>query len=157
MILLTLSHTAAYLLLGVTALIVGGGIGILLSSTVMRNALTKKSILLLEEAKEKAEVIKKTKSSRLKKSSYNWRPNTRKRLTNVNAKSKRWSRASNNNSNRQTNATKRSVKSQRGKKPTTKYRRSTGKHPQTSSWVGQDPRRTEEDVGNHLRSLSIRS
>ena len=61
MILLTLSHTAAYLLLGVTALIVGGGIGILLSSTVMRNALTKKSILLLEEAKEKAEVIKKDK------------------------------------------------------------------------------------------------
>ena len=61
MILLTLSHTAAYLLLGVTALIIGAGIGILLSSTVMRNTLTKKSILLLEEAKEKAEVIKKDK------------------------------------------------------------------------------------------------
>ena len=61
MILLTLSHTAAYLLLGVTALVVGAGIGILLSSTVMRNTLTKKSILLLEEAKEKAEVIKKDK------------------------------------------------------------------------------------------------
>ena len=61
MILLTLSHTAAYVLLGVAALVVGGAIGVLLSSTVMRNALTKKSTQLLEEAKEKAEVIKKDK------------------------------------------------------------------------------------------------
>ena len=37
MILLTLSHTAAYMLMGITALVVGAGIGILLSSTVMRN------------------------------------------------------------------------------------------------------------------------
>ena len=44
MILLTLGHTAAYILLGVAALVVGGGIGVLLSSTVMRNALTKKAM-----------------------------------------------------------------------------------------------------------------
>ena len=47
MILLALSHTAAYILMGVTALVVGAGVGILLSSTVMRNALTKKSVQLL--------------------------------------------------------------------------------------------------------------
>ena len=60
-LLLALSHTAAYVLFGVTALVVGAGAGILISSTVMRNTLTKKSVQLLEEAKEKAEVIKKDK------------------------------------------------------------------------------------------------
>lgn len=40
---------------------VGGGIGVLLSTTVMRNVLTRKSTQLLEEAKEKGEVIKKDK------------------------------------------------------------------------------------------------
>ena len=58
MILLALNHTVAYVLFGVVALLVGAGIGVLLSSTVMRNALTKKSVQLLEEAKEKAEVVK---------------------------------------------------------------------------------------------------
>ena len=53
-LLLALSHTAAYVLFGVTALVVGAGAGILISSTVMRNTLTKKSVQLLEEAKEKA-------------------------------------------------------------------------------------------------------
>ena len=45
----------------VAGLVVGLGVGVLLSSTVMRNALTKKGNELLEEAKEKAEVIKKDK------------------------------------------------------------------------------------------------
>ena len=85
MILLTLSHTAAYLLLGVAALVVGGGIGVLLSSTVMRNTLTKKSVQLLEEAKEKAEVIKKDKILQAKekflqmKADYEKETNERKR------------------------------------------------------------------------------
>ena len=56
-LLLALSHTAAYILFGVTALVVGAGIGVLISSTVMRNALTKKSTQLLEEAKEKTENV----------------------------------------------------------------------------------------------------
>lgn len=45
----------------VAAILVGGGIGVLLSTTVMRNVLTRKSTQLLEEAKEKGEVIKKDK------------------------------------------------------------------------------------------------
>ncbi|MCQ2308118.1 MAG: ribonuclease Y [Bacteroidales bacterium] len=48
-------------LVAVAAILVGGGIGVLLSTTVMRNALTRKSTQLLEEAKEKGEVIKKDK------------------------------------------------------------------------------------------------
>ena len=48
-------------LVAVAAVLVGGGIGVLLSTTVMRNALTRKSTQLLEEAKEKGEVIKKDK------------------------------------------------------------------------------------------------
>ena len=43
------------------AVVVGGGIGVLLATTVMRATLTKKSNQLLEEAKEKGEVIKKDK------------------------------------------------------------------------------------------------
>ena len=41
--------------------VVGLGIGILLATTIMRKALTRKSNQLLEEAKEKGEVIKKDK------------------------------------------------------------------------------------------------
>ncbi|MCQ2308925.1 MAG: ribonuclease Y [Bacteroidales bacterium] len=48
-------------LVAVAVVLVGGGIGVLLSTTVMRNALTRKSTQLLEEAKEKGEVIKKDK------------------------------------------------------------------------------------------------
>ena len=48
-------------LVAVAVALVGGGIGVLLSTTVMRNALTRKSTQLLEEAKEKGEVIKKDK------------------------------------------------------------------------------------------------
>lgn len=48
-------------LVAVAAILVGGGVGVLLSTTVMRNALTRKSTQLLEEAKEKGEVIKKDK------------------------------------------------------------------------------------------------
>ncbi|PKP52322.1 MAG: ribonuclease Y [Bacteroidetes bacterium HGW-Bacteroidetes-1] len=42
-------------------LIAGGGIGVLLTSTILRKAVLKNSLVLLEEAKEKAEVIKKEK------------------------------------------------------------------------------------------------
>lgn len=48
-------------LVAVAIALAGGGIGVLLSTTVMRNALTRKSTQLLEEAKEKGEVIKKDK------------------------------------------------------------------------------------------------
>ncbi|MBR0323947.1 MAG: ribonuclease Y [Bacteroidales bacterium] len=84
-LLLALSHTAAYVLFGVTALVVGAGAGILISSTVMRNTLTKKSVQLLEEAKEKAEVIKKDKILQAKekflqmKADYEKETNERKR------------------------------------------------------------------------------
>lgn len=49
------------ILVAVAAVLVGGGVGVLISTTVMRNALTRKSNQLLEEAKEKGEVIKKDK------------------------------------------------------------------------------------------------
>ena len=45
----------------VVGLAVGAGIGVLLATTIMRKALTRKSNQLLEEAKEKGEVIKKDK------------------------------------------------------------------------------------------------
>ncbi len=45
----------------VVGVLLGAGIGVLLSTTVMRNALLKKSNQVLEEAKEKGEVIKKDK------------------------------------------------------------------------------------------------
>lgn len=53
--------SATNVLIAVVAVAVGGGVGVLLATTVMRNALTKKSTQLLEEAKEKGEVIKKDK------------------------------------------------------------------------------------------------
>jgi len=49
------------ILITVAAILIGGGVGVLISTTVMRNALTRKSNQLLEEAKEKGEVIKKDK------------------------------------------------------------------------------------------------
>lgn len=49
------------IIVAVAAVLVGGVIGVLVSTTIMRNALTKKSNQLLEEAKEKGEVIKKDK------------------------------------------------------------------------------------------------
>ena len=69
----------------VVAGIVGLGIGVLLATTIMRNALTKKSSQLLEEAKEKGEVIKKDKILQAKekflqmKSDYEKETNDKKR------------------------------------------------------------------------------
>ena len=65
--------------------VVGIGIGVLLATTIMRNALTKKSKQLLEEAKEKGEVIKKDKILQAKekflqmKSDYEKETNEKKR------------------------------------------------------------------------------
>ena len=65
--------------------VVGIGIGVLLATTIMRNALTKKSNQLLEEAKEKGEVIKKDKILQAKekflqmKSDYEKETNEKKR------------------------------------------------------------------------------
>ena len=65
--------------------IVGIGIGVLIASTIMRNALTKKSQQMLEEAKEKGEVIKKDKILQAKekflqmKSDYEKETNEKKR------------------------------------------------------------------------------
>lgn len=42
-------------------LVAGGGVGVLLTTTALRKAVLKKSLILLEEAKEKAEVLKKEK------------------------------------------------------------------------------------------------
>jgi len=49
------------ILIAVAAIVIGGGLGVLIATTIMRNSLTKKSNQLLEEAKEKGEVIKKDK------------------------------------------------------------------------------------------------
>ena len=65
--------------------VAGLGIGVLLAATIMRNALTKKSKQLLEEAKEKGEVIKKDKILQAKekflqmKSDYEKETNEKKR------------------------------------------------------------------------------
>lgn len=67
------------------SVVVGGGIGVLLSSTTMRKVLTKKSAQMLEEAKEKAEMIKKDKILQAKekflqmKTDYEKETNERKR------------------------------------------------------------------------------
>ncbi len=47
------------LIINIVALLVGGGIGVAITTTLLRRSLLKKSNALLEEAKEKAEVIKK--------------------------------------------------------------------------------------------------
>ena len=49
------------IIFAVVGLLIGAGAGVLLATTVLRNALTKKSNQLLSEAKEKGEVIKKEK------------------------------------------------------------------------------------------------
>ena len=67
------------------AAVVGLGIGVLLATTIMRKALTRKSNQLLEEAKEKGEVIKKDKILQAKekflqmKSDYEKETNEKKR------------------------------------------------------------------------------
>ena len=83
MILLQVSTSIIiYALIGV---IVGAGVGVLLATTVMRKALTRKSAQLLEEAKEKGEVIKKDKILQAKekflqmKSDYEKETNEKKR------------------------------------------------------------------------------
>ncbi|MBR5678793.1 MAG: ribonuclease Y [Paludibacteraceae bacterium] len=69
----------------VVGLAVGAGIGVLLATTIMRKALTRKSNQLLEEAKEKGEVIKKDKILQAKekflqmKSDYEKETNEKKR------------------------------------------------------------------------------
>ncbi len=47
------------LIINIVALLIGGGIGVAITTTLLRQSLLKKSNALLEEAKEKAEVIKK--------------------------------------------------------------------------------------------------
>ena len=65
--------------------VVGLGLGVLLATTIMRNALTRKSNQMLEEAKEKGEVIKKDKILQAKekflqmKSDYEKETNEKKR------------------------------------------------------------------------------
>ena len=69
----------------VAGLAVGAGIGVLLATTIMRKALTRKSNQMLEEAKEKGEVIKKDKILQAKekflqmKSDYEKETNEKKR------------------------------------------------------------------------------
>ena len=83
MILLQVSTSIImYAVLGV---LVGTGVGVLLATTVMRKGLTRKSKQLLEEAKEKGEVIKKDKILQAKekflqmKSDYEKETNEKKR------------------------------------------------------------------------------
>ena len=81
MILLQISTGIIYAVVGVAGL----GLGTLLATTIMRNSLTRKSKQLLEEAKEKGEVIKKDKILQAKekflqmKSDYEKETNEKKR------------------------------------------------------------------------------
>ena len=83
MILLQVSMSI--IIYAVVGVIIGAGIGVLLATTVMRKALTRKSNQLLEEAKEKGEVIKKDKILQAKekflqmKSDYEKETNEKKR------------------------------------------------------------------------------
>ncbi len=83
MILLQVS--TSIIMYAVVGVIVGVGVGVLLATTVMRKALTRKSNQLLEEAKEKGEVIKKDKILQAKekflqmKSDYEKETNEKKR------------------------------------------------------------------------------
>ncbi|MCQ2322507.1 MAG: ribonuclease Y [Bacteroidales bacterium] len=84
---------ATNILIPAAAVVVGGVVGVLLATTVMRSALTKKSNQLLEEAKEKGEVIKKDKILQAKekflqmKQDYDKEANEKKReLQKVEAK-----------------------------------------------------------------------
>ena len=83
MILLQVSMSI--IMYAVVGLVVGAGIGVLLATTIMRKALTRKSNQMLEEAKEKGEVIKKDKILQAKekflqmKSDYEKETNEKKR------------------------------------------------------------------------------
>ena len=83
MILLQVS--TSIIMYAVVGVIVGAGVGVLLATTVMRKALTRKINQLLEEAKEKGEVIKKDKILQAKekflqmKSDYEKETNEKKR------------------------------------------------------------------------------
>ena len=57
MLLLTINSTM--IIIGVVALVVGLAVGYLITATLLKKAVIKEQTLLLEEAKEKAEVIKK--------------------------------------------------------------------------------------------------
>ena len=84
MVLLELT-TTSIIIYAVISVLVGAGIGVLLATTIMRKALTRKSHQLLEEAKEKGEVIKKDKILQAKekflqmKSDYEKETNEKKR------------------------------------------------------------------------------
>ena len=83
MILLQVS--TSILIYAIVGIAIGVGVGVLLATTVMRKALTRKSNQLLEEAKEKGEVIKKDKILQAKekflqmKSDYEKETNEKKR------------------------------------------------------------------------------
>ena len=83
MILLQVS--TSIIIYAIVGLLVGAGVGVLLATTIMRKALTRKSNQLLEEAKEKGEVIKKDKILQAKekflqmKSDYEKETNEKKR------------------------------------------------------------------------------
>ena len=80
-----LQVSTSIIMYAVLGVIIGTGVGVLLATTVMRKALTRKSNQLLEEAKEKGEVIKKDKILQAKekflqmKSDYEKETNEKKR------------------------------------------------------------------------------
>ena len=80
-----LQVSTSIIMYAVLGVIIGVGVGVLLATTVMRKALTRKSNQLLEEAKEKGEVIKKDKILQAKekflqmKSDYEKETNEKKR------------------------------------------------------------------------------
>ena len=84
------------IIFAVVGLLIGAGAGVLLATTVLRNALTKKSNQLLSEAKEKGEVIKKEKILQAKEKFLQMK-RTRK-----NASCKKLNQKSNNSSSKST-------------------------------------------------------
>ena len=58
MLLLNITFTT-WIIIAVAALVVGLAVGYLITSTLLKKAVIKEASALLEEAKEKAEVIKK--------------------------------------------------------------------------------------------------
>ena len=59
MLLLTVTNTTWIIIAAAAALVVGLAVGYIITSTLLKKAVTKEATDLLEEAKEKAEVIKK--------------------------------------------------------------------------------------------------
>ena len=59
MLLLTITNTTWIIIAALVALVVGLAVGYFITSTLLKKAVTKEETALLEEAKEKAEVIKK--------------------------------------------------------------------------------------------------